>query len=133
MTHPSNITLDNLTTAPSFFYLSSPYNGFTGSRQAAFREACVATARLLEAGVPVFCPIAHSHFIAEHLEPLDDNEEHDFWMKADAPFMQWATGIIVLTLPGWKESRGVAQEIAYFEDVGKTVVYLDPVTFEVTQ
>ena len=49
---------------------------------------------LLDAGIPVFSPIAHFHaircVIGEH--------PHDFWMAADKPFMDAAHGLIVLEL-----------------------------------
>ena len=33
---------------------------------------------------------------------------------------------MVLTLPGWNESSGVAREIKFFQDHGLSVQYLEP-------
>jgi hypothetical protein len=74
--------------------------------------------------VPVFSPIAHSHPIALHgkVDPLD----HGIWLKADAPMMEAAAGMIVYRDTGWAESRGVQFEISAFMAMGKPILYLDP-------
>lgn len=125
------IALDHLATVPTFWYLASLYTKHPGGIDTAHREVCQLAAKLLEAGVPVFSPIAHTHTIGLHCKK--GQFDHDFWMEIDAPFMRTATGILVVTSPGWQGSRGIAHEIAYFEREGKTIVYLNPKTLEVTQ
>ena len=44
-----------------FWYLATPYSKFPGGLDAAYVEACKAQALLIKAGVPVFCPISHTH------------------------------------------------------------------------
>jgi hypothetical protein len=50
----------------------------------------------------------------------------DVWIDFDLPFMDAAAECVVLTLPGWTESRGVAREIAHFTAQGKPVRFEEP-------
>jgi hypothetical protein len=107
----------------SFWYLGSPYSEYR-DRSIAHMEACRAAAKLIEARIPVYSPIAHSHLIAEYssLDPFDPS----IWMRADEPMMRCAHGLVVLMLPHWQDSKGLAEEIAYFQKAGKPVVYMTP-------
>lgn len=105
-----------------FWYLASPYSLYEDGLEEANALVCAAAAYLIEKGIRVFCPIAHSHAICEasELDPLD----HNIWMFQDAPFCEAAMGLIVFQLPGWERSAGVTQEIEYFEEAHKPIVYL---------
>ena len=109
---------------PRLQYLASPYSKYTRGLQAAYQLACANVALLLKAGVPVFSPIAHTHGPAEYggIDPRD----HDFWMRADSPFMELCSGLIVLRADGWKESRGVTAELKYFRHSAKPVIWMEP-------
>ncbi len=124
-------TLDQLKDAPSFYYLATVYSKHPMGIAVAHGEACLILTKLLDAGVPTFSPIAHTHHVGAFC--TKGQLDHDFWMKADAPLMRAACGIIVVTMPGWMKSRGVQEEISYFQDAGKPVVYLDPKTMEITR
>lgn len=106
-----------------FWYLATPYSKYPGGIEAAFILACQAAADLIEAGVRVYSPIAHTHPIAVygHIDPY----AHDIWLPADAPFMEAAFGLIVLRAPGWGESYGIGEEIKVFSAAGKPIVYMD--------
>lgn len=110
--------------APGFWYVGTPYTRYAAGIAAAFDHACLLTAGLIKLGVPVFSPIAHSHPVARNggLDALDV----PMWMKADAPLMRAAYGLIVARLPGWRESRGVTEEIEHFVGSGKPIVHLEP-------
>lgn len=112
-----------------FWYLASPYSLFPEGTDAAFRKACFAAGRLIDNGVPVFCPIAHSHPIAFHgcIDPLS----HEIWLPADEPFMRAAVGLLVYMMPGWKQSYGIAKETEFFRAAGKPVVEI-PYPIKVT-
>lgn len=107
-----------------FWYLGSPYSKYPHGLEAAHTEACKATALLISAGVPVYSPIAHTHPIALHgeLDPID----HGIWMPIDEPMMKSAHGLIVLMLAWWDQSRGLKEEIEYFTEAKKPVVYMVP-------
>lgn len=110
---------------PFFWYLATPYTRYPQGHAAAFREACMAAARLMLEGVPVFSPIAHSHPIAHHMLP-DDKTDHKLWMAMDGPVMAAAGGLIIYELESWRSSAGMAEEIRRFETAGKPVVFWKP-------
>jgi hypothetical protein len=107
-----------------YFYLASPYSIYKHGLDAAYQVACEAAGLLMQAGVPVFSPIAHSHGIAAYggIDPLS----HDIWLPADEPFMDAAKGLIVLQEDGWADSYGIAQEMAAFALADKPIHYMRP-------
>jgi Domain of unknown function (DUF1937) len=107
-----------------YWYLGSPYSKFAFGLEAAYRQVSEAAGLLIRAGVPVFCPIAHSHPIAKYgqLDPVN----HELWVTVDAPLVRAAGGLIVLMLPGWTESRGLTHERSAFEATDRPVVYMYP-------
>lgn len=113
------------------WYLATPYTDYRAGREAAFHDACFQAALILREGIAVFCPIAHSHPIAEigNLDPTD----HGIWLPADEPLMDAAFGLIVCLLPGWRESQGVTHEIDRFLAAGKPVVKMLPGTVPVRE
>ena len=106
-----------------YFYLATPYSKYPEGIEAAFRDACRVTARLIRAGVPVFSPIAHTHPVAVYgdIDPLD----HSIWLPADAPMMKGAWGLIVAHLDSWATSYGIKVEIEEFAKAGKPICHLE--------
>ena len=104
------------------FYLATPYSRYEYGRERAFVEACKAAAILLKRGLFVFSPVAHSHPIAEHggIDPLC----HQTWMPLDLAMLDECAGLLVIMMPGWKESIGVQREIAHAIETEKSVCYL---------
>lgn len=106
-----------------FIYLASPYSHPDPKvREQRFEQACKAAAELMAAGAIVFCPIAHSHPIGLWLP----NQTHEMWMAQDLPLLARATGLAVLQIDGWTESRGVQEEIDFALDHGIPVKYIRP-------
>lgn len=105
-------------------YLATVYSKHPRGIVQAWLESCRFAAVFLRAGVPVFCPIAHTHPIA--IQGLIDPYDHGIWLPADRPLMEGAAGMIVVTSEGWLDSIGIAAEIAYFASVGKPIVYWSP-------
>jgi len=104
-------------------YLASPFSHPDAAvREARFRDACRAAARLMRAGKIVFSPIAHSFPIAQHGLPVDWH----FWEPFDRAHLERCDEVVVLTLDGWRESVGVQAEIRIAAELGKPVRYLDP-------
>jgi nucleoside 2-deoxyribosyltransferase len=104
-------------------YLASPYtHPDPAVREARFRAACRQAAEMFRCGVPVFSPIAYSHAIAGHDLPL----EWEFWERFDRAFLETCDAVWVLTLDGWRESRGVQAEIMLARQMGKPVVLVEP-------
>lgn len=124
-------TLERLREAADgrFVYLASPYSKHPKGMEYAFQRAAAGAGYLIGRGVPTFCPIAHSHPIAEHGDiPA---ESHDIWLPADRPLMQGAGVLCVLMLEGWRDSHGVNVERQTFARAGKPVFLMtdDPYTF----
>ena len=104
-------------------YLASPYtHPDPAVREARFRAACRQAAEMFRCGIPVFSPIAYSHAIAAHGLPL----EWDFWERFDQAFLKICSEVWVLTLDGWRESRGVQAEIVLARRMGKPVMLVEP-------
>lgn len=105
-------------------YLASPYSHPDAAvRRRRFRAACRAAAAMLAKGLMVYSPIVHSTPIAAC--GLDDMD-HDFWMHVDRPYLEWCHMVMVLTLDGWRDSRGVNAEIAVARSMGKPVSFISP-------
>src|SRR5678809_1377923 len=88
-----------------------------------FYKVCEFAYGLIEHGHNVFCPIAHSVSIE------DGGEEylgHDTWMKLDKAQLKDAAVLVVYTLPGWEESRGVREESQFAEENNIPIVYFGP-------
>jgi hypothetical protein len=71
----------------------------------------------------VFCPIAHSHPIAEQM-PVGLAVDGDFWKRQDAPYIYACDELIVYMLPGWEQSKGIATEIGIAKDRGIPIRYI---------
>ena len=104
-------------------YLASPYSHPDAPmREARFRDVCRAAARLMREGHVVFSPIAHGHPIAAYGLPTDWR----FWEPFDREQLERCDELVVLTLAGWRESKGVQAEIQIARELGKPVRFLDP-------
>jgi nucleoside 2-deoxyribosyltransferase len=110
--------------SPTKVYLACPYSHPTCKEweQVRFNLVNIAAMTLINAGYVVFSPISHSHSLAD-TQPAQRNS-HALWLDQDVHFMEWADKCIVLTLPGWLDSRGVRWEIEWFEKTLKPVDYV---------
>lgn len=111
----------------TYIYLASPYSHPDASmREKRWKQACIKAAQYVSRGIPVFSPIAHTHFLADY---LDESARMSFelWMKMDLPLLRPASELHVLCIEGWRTSRGVTREIEYADHVGIPVkqVFLD--------
>jgi hypothetical protein len=104
-------------------YLATPYSHpDLNVMEARFKRACELSAKLMSAGMIIFCPIAHTHPIAVVGE-LPRGWE--FWNKFDHEFIQASEKVIVARMDGWLESKGVQAEIKIANELGKPVEYWD--------
>lgn len=109
----------------TLIYLASPYtHADPAVMQSRFEAACRAAAVLMRAGRAVFSPIAHSVPIARHGRlPATDLA---FWMAVDRPLLEACDEMVVLRLPGWEQSLGVAEELRMAKARGMLVIFMDP-------
>ena len=106
-------------------YLAAPYtHGDRSIENARARAINSHAARLMGGGHIVFSPISHSHQIAME---NDLPTTFEFWQVQNHAFIDWADMVVVLALDGWKESRGITDEIEYAESMAKVVEIEYPV------
>ena len=103
----------------SYHYLASPYSSPDLAICALWAQAAQrATAWLLAQRVWVYSPIVHCHELAlAHSLPKD----FAFWRDYNFAMLERARGLIILTIEGWKESKGVSAELAHAKDLALPV------------
>ena len=105
-------------------YLATPYTHTDPEiQEARFMAVNIKAGELMAQGVHVFSPISHTHPIAQASE-LPTNWE--FWKQYDFAILVHCCKVIVLCLHGWRESVGVAAEIAMAKELGIPVEYHEP-------
>lgn len=104
-------------------YLATPYSKYPHGREAAFGSACLMAAHLME-HYNVFCPIAHSHSV-EVYGMNGDIKDGYWWLGQDFSILEKCDKLIVYKMQGWDESFGVSAEIAFANERGIPVEYVD--------
>lgn len=107
-------------------YLAAPYtNPDPAIRQARFEAATRAAGSLMQRRFLVFSPITMGHPISQACAGIPG--DFAYWENVCLSYLSdWATALVVLTLHGWRESRGVEREIAVAREWGLPVKYLSP-------
>jgi len=118
-------------TGHTLAYLATPYTKYSEGIEQAFIEACKLAGRLIQAGIHVYSPIAHSHPIAIHanIDPLDQT----FWLDLDGAMLHVCRALIVAHMDGWEQSTGIAHEIEFFEQRRRAIFDLDPKTLRMVK
>lgn len=108
-------------------YLASPYShGDAWMRELRFKAVSRVAGKLAyENGILTFCPIAHTHPVSEELLEVDAND-HSFWLPWDVPFSTMCSALLICMLPGWDNSKGIAEERKLFQLAGKPVDHVNP-------
>ncbi len=106
-------------------YLASPYSHPNPAvRRKRFEIArAFVMEKQAELGTAIFSPIVYCHQFAEEFGAPTDAMS---WSKINIGFMQASSELMVLCLPGWEESKGVTEEIAYFREAQKLVRMVEP-------
>ena len=113
-------------------YLAQPYNHPDKRiKVARFVEMMKFMAYLVKSGgktpFPIFSPIVHWHHVAhKHDFPKD----FSFWQHFNEHMLRRATGIYVLQLDGWKESKGLHHELVYSKGLCLPCVAVHKVNLE---
>lgn len=123
MRHVDRLT-DLRVSGGRFWYLASPFSQYPGGHAEAERIVCEISDALDGAGIAHYCPIRETCRIIARakVDPMD----HEFFQTINRPWMHRAHGIVVATMDGWRQSKGVREELAYFNAAGKPVWLLDP-------
>jgi|SRR5580700_6377489 hypothetical protein len=108
-----------------FWYMASPYRKYPGGLELAAKHAAEIAAELLDRNVLVYSPIVHSHHIADFVRSRTHYD--DFWLQAEIPFMRASRGMILIKMPSWDISSGIAWEQDWFKHQGRPIYRLsDP-------
>lgn len=105
-------------------YLASPYSDpnpiVMGQR---FHEAARVAAALMKEGQVIYSPIAHNHYLAVKFNMPSD---FDFWMLYDLAILARCDQLLVLCLPGWKQSKGIGKEMDFACEHNIPIKYIYP-------
>lgn len=105
-------------------YLASPYSHLNKViMDYRYFLVAAAAAELYRKGFNLLEPIGSGHPIATK---YDLPQGYEYWMQRDRLMIERSDGVIVLTIPGWAESKGVTDEVKYAKELGKPVYYLNP-------
>lgn len=107
--------------ARMLWYLASPISGMeilVAERRIACRKAQV---KLVTNGYLVYCP--HLHW-SDAVRFSGLPKAWSFWKSLSLDMLRNCHGLLVLQLPGWTTSAGVAAEIKYAREKGMPVLLL---------
>lgn len=105
-------------------YLASPYSHSNPEVQEdRYNEACDCAVWLTQRGYVVYSPIASWHVIARHYALPTS---YDFWKKVNNDFINLAEAVYLLDIPGWKDSRGVQEEIKFARAINVKICMIVP-------
>lgn len=114
------------------YYLASPFSHRTAEKERErFIEAATLAGYLMQAGFFIFAPIPHSYPIEEYGIGIG-KKTGLFWLNQDFKILDKCDALMVATMPGWKESFGVQEEIKYAQINNKPVYYVNPETRIIT-
>lgn len=101
-------------TAP--YYLASPYTHPSALvREQRYLDLRDYAGPLMAIGYYVYAPILNTHPIAGRYGlPM----EFEWWEGFNRAFIERSAGVVVADMDGWRESRGVAHEIALARELG---------------
>jgi hypothetical protein len=104
------------------WYVATPYTNYADGLEAAYRDAVRNTTDLVVTGIGVFSPIVHLHPIGEAGQLGNDPQ---FWNEINLRYMARCDGLVIVRMPGYRESRGVKFEHSWFRDQGKPITLID--------
>jgi len=102
-------------------YLACPYHHDNPLIKAQRLQTVTKTAaELFTQGIYVYSPLTHNSKLTE----LGVGGTWDTWCDFDLEMLSRCDKLIVLTLPGWEQSRGVCAEIAHAKKLHKPIEFL---------
>jgi hypothetical protein len=107
-------------------YLAAPFSHRSRFVQDfRFKEITRLAGDLILGGVMVFSPVTHFYPMVKH-GPLPRSGRREFWSMLNEYFIRRTETLLVYQLPGWAESRGVAQEMEFSGKMGCRRVMIVP-------
>jgi len=106
----------------AFIYLASPYTDPSPLvRQARYQQVAEVTAQILTQSLAIYSPIVHCHELAKRYALPKD---FTFWSRYNYAMLIESSGLFVLELEGWKNSKGVQGEVDFAIQKGIPITYL---------
>ena len=103
-------------------YLAAPYSGTPEIQAIRYLAINKVFARLCDNNEIPFSPISMCHQAAlDHDMPKDAA----WWAAFNLAYMRLCSEMIVICLPGWAKSKGVALELEWANYLGIPVTYVD--------
>jgi len=103
-------------------YLAGPYSHPDVTvRQLRYEQLTAKAAELMLENYVVFSPITHGHAVA-----MGHNLPTDFawWEQQCLGMLRHASKLIILTLEGWEQSKGVEAEVEFARKLGINIEYI---------
>jgi hypothetical protein len=109
----------------TYRYLASPYTHTDKVVvQERFEETEQCLAWLLGMKVWAYSPIVHCHALATKRSLPTD---YKFWLDYNHAMILGSNGILVLCMEGWRESKGVQEEIKFARSNHLFIRHISPV------
>ncbi len=107
-------------------YLAAPYKSdYKDIREKRMREVNRIAGTLIRNGNIVFSPLSHGDTICKQVSMKTD---WNTWAKQNEAFIAVSKKLVILALPGWRESIGVREEMNLAEKY-KIPIEIIPATF----
>lgn len=107
-------------------YLACPYTHPDPKvREQRFLQVNKTAAKLISLGYGVFSPISQCHPIAQEGE-LPTSWE--YWKEYDEKILSICSELCILTLDGWRESKGIQGEVKIAREKGIFVTTISPLS-----
>ena len=111
----------------AYLYLATPYSKFPGGAEKAYNAALDILTKFTRRDITCYSPIVQTHPVDLLLDTQQGMAlSHKSWLDLDFQMIERSSGLVVVMLPGWAESKGVRQEIEFAIDRGIPVFYQDP-------
>lgn len=99
-------------------YLAAPYTGTPELQRERAALTAQFAARLQLAGFSPFAPTVQGEQVEKLLPPGVSSPS--FWMQFCLPWLAVSDTLLVLPLPGWEASKGIAEELQTWRSWGRT-------------
>lgn len=106
-----------------FYYLASPYSGTEDEMESRYASAVQACGWLLAKHLFTYSPIVSCHPIAK---TYGLPREFEFWQQFNNVMIRKSAGLVVLQIPGWEKSRGIADELVQARRSDRRLRYMFP-------